>query len=91
MTWYGIDLIYIEYCVQAWRPYYKKDVDNLEKIQRRATRMMEEVRGMDYEERLRQTSLVPLEARRTRADIIDVFKIIKGLEGLKREDFFRWK
>ena len=33
--------IYIEYCVQAWRPYYQKDVDNLEKIQRRATRMME--------------------------------------------------
>ena len=49
---------HIEYCVQAWRPYYQKDVDNLEKIQRRATRMMEEVRGMDYEERLRQTSLV---------------------------------
>ena len=79
---------HIEYCVQAWRPYYQKDVDNLEKIQRRATRMMEEVRGMDYEERLRQTSLVTLEARRTRADIIEVFKIMKGLEGLKREDFF---
>ena len=53
--------------------------------------MMEEVRGMDYEERLRQTSLVTLEARRTRADIIEVFKIMKGLEGLKREDFFEMK
>ena len=72
---------HIEYCVQAWRPYYQKDVDNLEKIQRRATRMMEELRGMEYEERLRQT-------RRTRADIIEVFKIMKGLEGLNREDFF---
>ena len=82
---------HIEYCVQAWRPYYQKDVDNLEQIQRRATRMMEEVRGMDYEERLRQTSLVTLEARRTRADIIEVFKIMKGLEGLKREGFLRWK
>ena len=71
---------HIEYCVQAWRPYYQKDVDNLEKIQRRATRMMEELRGMEYEERLRQTRLVTLEARRTRADIIEVFKIMKGLE-----------
>ena len=79
---------HIEYCVQAWRPYYQKDVDNLEKIQRRATRMMEELRGMEYEERLRQTRLVILEARRTRADIIEVFKIMKGLEGLNREDFF---
>ena len=82
---------HIEYCAQAWRPYYQKDVDNLEKIQRRATRTMEEVRGMDYEQRLRQTSLVTLEARRTRADIIEVFKIMKGLEGLKREAFLRWK
>ena len=32
--------------------------------------------------------LVTLEARRTRADIIEVFKIMKGLEGLNREDFF---
>ena len=45
-------------------------------------------RGMEYEERLRQTRLVTLEARRTRADIIEVLKIMKGLEGLNREDFF---
>ena len=63
-------------------------MDNLEKIQRRATRMMEELRGMEYEERLRQTRLVTLEARRTRAGIIEMFKIMKGLEGLNREDFF---
>ena len=50
--------------------------------------MMEELRGMEYEERLRQTRLVTLEARRTSADIIEVFKIMKGLEGLNREDFF---
>ena len=37
---------------------------------------------------MRQTRLVTLEARRTRADIIEVFKIMKGLEGLNREDFF---
>ena len=50
--------------------------------------MMEELRGMEYEERLRQTRLVTLEARRTRADIMEVFKIMKGLEGLNKEDFF---
>ena len=49
---------------------------------------MEELRGMEYEERLRQTRLVTLEARRTRADINEVFKIMKGLEGLNREEFF---
>ena len=60
----------------------------MEKIQRRATRMMDDLRGMEYEERLRHTRLVTLEARRTRADIIEVFKIMKGLEGLNSEDFF---
>ena len=70
---------HIEYCVQAWRPYYQKDVDNLEKIQRRANSVMEDLRGMEYEERLRQTRLVTLEARRTRGDIIEVFKIMKRL------------
>ena len=52
--------------------------------------MMEELTGMEYDECLRQTRLVTLEARRTRADIIEVFKIMKGLEleGLNREDFF---
>ena len=58
---------HIEYCVQAWRHYYQKNVDNLEKIQRRAIRMMDDLRGMEYEERLRQTRLVTQEARRTRA------------------------
>ena len=50
----------------------KEDVsiDNLEKIQRGATRMME------------------LEAWRIRANMIKLLKITKGLEGLKREDFF---
>ena len=42
-----------------------------------------ELKGMEYEELLRQNRLVTLEAQRTRADIIEVFKIMKGLEGLK--------
>ena len=50
--------------------------------------MMDDLRGMEYVERLRHTRLVTLEAQRTRADIIEVFKIMKGLEVLNSEDFF---
>ena len=52
--------------------------------------MMEELRGMGYEE-ARLVTMELREVRRTWADIIEVFKIMKGLEGLNREDFFRWK
>ena len=45
---------HLEYCIQAWRPYRKKDIDKLEKIQRRATKMIPELRDLSYESRLLQ-------------------------------------
>ena len=41
---------HLEYCIQAWRPYRKKDIDTLERIQRRATKMIPELRDLSYEE-----------------------------------------
>ena len=45
---------HLEYCIQAWRPYRKKDIDTLERIQRRATEMIPELRDLSYEERLKR-------------------------------------
>ena len=79
---------HLEYAIQAWRPYKQKDIDAIEKVQRRATRMIEGMQNVDYGERLRRTNLISLEMRRLRADLIEVFKIVNGLEGLRAEDFF---
>lgn len=79
----------LEYCVQAWRPFLKKDVIGLEKIQHRATKMIKECRGLKYEERLLMTGLTTLDDRRTRGDMIEVFKIIKGIDKVNYWDFFQ--
>ena len=65
----------LEYCKQAWNPHLRKDVDMLEKIQRRATKLIPELRDLTYEERLKECGLTTLETRRIRGDQIEVFKI----------------
>ena len=43
---------HLEYCYQAWRPQMQKDVDRIEKVQRRAIRMMPEISSISHDERL---------------------------------------
>ena len=64
-----------------WRPYYKKDIDTLERIQR-ATKIIPELRDLSYEERLKECGLTTLETSRLRGDQIKVFKILNGYEKL---------
>ena len=45
---------HLEYCIQAWRPYLRKDIDMLEKIQSRATKLIPRLRDLRYEERLKE-------------------------------------
>ena len=82
---------HLEYCIQAWRPYRKKDIDTLERIQRRATKMIPELRDLSYEERLKECGLTTLETRRLRGDQIEVFKILNGYENIYRNMFFSLK
>ena len=79
---------HLDYCSQIWNVHFIKDIDVIEKVQRRATRMILECKGLDYEERLIKTRLTTLETRRLRADLIQVFKIVQGLEDVDEEIFF---
>ena len=52
------------------------------------TKVMREVEEKEYEQRMKTTKLMSLEMRRLRSDLIEVYKIMHNLEGLKHEDFF---
>ena len=67
---------HLEYCIQAWRPYLRKDIDILEKVQRRTTKLITGLRDLSYDDRLKECGLTTLEKRRLRGDQIEVFKIL---------------
>ena len=73
---------HLEYCVSAWSPHYIKDKELLERIQQRFTRMIKEVPGKDYLDRLKELNLWTLEERRNRADLVVLFKMYKGFTAI---------
>ena len=78
----------LDYCIQAWKPHLRKDVDKLEKVQKRATKMIEWQEGLGYLRRLKILNLTTLETRFLRAGLIEVYKNFKGLDKLDSKRFF---
>ena len=71
---------HLEFASPVWNPYQSGDIELLERVQRRATRIPYSLRNQTYEERLKIWNLTSLETRRTRGDLIQMYKSLNGLE-----------
>jgi len=55
---------HLEFAIQAWSPYFKRDIECLEKVQRRATKVVKGFKSLSYEDRLHKLGLTTLYDRR---------------------------
>ncbi|KAK4293458.1 hypothetical protein Pmani_033846 [Petrolisthes manimaculis] len=70
----------MDYGVQSWSPYLVKDIQALEKVQRRATKLVPELSHLPYEERCQRLGLQTLSDRRKRGDMIQTYKLLHGFD-----------
>jgi hypothetical protein len=78
----------LEYNSPTWSPHLLKDINRIEKVQRRFTKSLRGMYNLSYDDRLTKLQLERLEARRIKTDVITAYKIIFNKTVLNPEDFF---
>ncbi len=81
----------LEYASQVWNPFYKKDIDAIEKVQRRFTKRIPGYSNFSYVERLNKLEAIPLELRRLQLDLLFTFKLRRGGMGVAFSRYFQSK
>ena len=67
---------HFDYAMVIWNPHTVKYIESIEGVQRRATKMVPEIKNLSYPERLKHLKLPTMAYRRARGDMIEVYKII---------------
>lgn len=83
--------VHLEFSTPVWNPWLKTDIELLEKVQIRAVNMISGLQGNTYESRLKELKLQTLEDRRTRFDVIQVYKILNGYDKVNPDTWFEFE
>jgi hypothetical protein len=78
----------MKYGSTVWSVANKKEAIIIENVQRRATRLIKEIQHPSYGNRLKHLGLPTLQYRRIRADVVETFKIIKGMDKVEIDTIF---
>ena len=80
---------HVEFANVIWYPHLRKDIESIERLQMRATKLIPGIKDLTYEDRLRKLQLPSLAHRRVRGDAIQTFKIIESIDHCNKEKFFK--
>ena len=80
----------LEYCSCIWNPLLIGDQREIEKVQRRATKLIPGLKNKTYSQRLKALNMTTLFYRRKRAEIIQVFRIVRQIDRIPFEQFFTY-
>ena len=91
-TWIRLYKVYVrpllEYCVQAWSPWLKSDIELLEGVQKRVLKMTSGFHSTLYLDKLKEVNMTTLEERRIREDLIQTWKILHKHDNVKEGIWF---
>jgi len=79
---------HVEYGNVIWHPHLKRQSVAIERVQRRATKLLKECKNMNYSERLDYLKLHSLKGRRIRGDLIETYKLYNGFVDIQWDHFF---
>ena len=79
----------LEFCGAVWNPHLVKQIKSIESVQRRATKLVPDIKHLSYKDRLTALKLPTLEYRRKRGDMILTYKILKDHVDTNPSLFFK--
>ena len=79
---------HLDYCIQLWSPQHRTDMDLLERVQKRSTKMIRGLEHLSCEEKLRELELFSLQKRGLSGDLIAAFQYLEGAYKKSGEGFF---